>query len=248
MHGRLLASCVLLFSAVCSMLLHNSKRIIRAPAIASFLPLTVFCFIIISLRISGARPPLSTFNLVSQVMSAPQYMEIIFTMESIISWTLHYISKNAYDNCWKAFATFFGLWNLDIFRAFYPQMCISPHMTTLQVIFLEYAIGLYPLFLLGVTFFLVRLYDRGCRIVFCICRPLCACLAHLRRGANVRASLIDAFATFVILAQIKIGYTTFLIIQAMKVFSPYGEHEQYVYIDASVKYGASALCSTSSCV
>ena len=204
--------------------------------LASFLPLTVFCFIIISLRISGARPPLSTFILVSQVMSAPQYMQTMFTPKPYNTWTSQYVSNSAHDNCWKLFATFFGLWNLDVLRVFYPQMCISPHMTTLQVIFLEYAIGLYPLFLLGVTFFLVRLYDRGCRIVFCICRPLCACLAHLRRGANVRASLIDAFATFVILAQIKIGYTTFLIIQTVKVFSPYGEHEQYVYIDASVKY------------
>ena len=204
--------------------------------LASFLPLTVFCFIIISLRISGARPPLSTFILVSQVMSAPQHMQIILRPKLFNTWTSQYVSKSAHDNCWKLFAAFFGLWNLDVLRVFYPQMCISPHMTTLQVIFLEYAIGLHPLFLLGVTFVLVRLYHRGCRIVFYICRPLCACLAHLRRGAHVRASLIDAFVTFVILAQVKIGYTTFLIIQAVKVFSPYGGYKWFVYVNASVKY------------
>ena len=241
--GQLCAQCmdgcgplVYSYSLQCVQCSSSRARESLGLLLALFLPLTVFCFIIISLRISGARPPLSTFILVSQVMSAPQYMQGIFTTKSTVSWFPHYISKSTHDNCWKLFATFFGLWNLDIFRAFYPQMCISPHMTTLQVFFLEYAIGLYPLFLLGVTFFLVRLYDRGCRIVFCICRPLCACLAHLRRGAHVRASLIDAFATFVILAQIKIGYTTFLIIQPVYVFSPYGGHEQYVYIDASVKY------------
>ena len=169
--------------------------------LALFLPLTVFCFIIISLRITGARPPLSTFILVSQVMSAPQCMQVMFTPNT---WMLHYISMSAKDNCSKLFAAFFGLWNLDVLRAFYPQICISPHMTTLQVIFFEYTIGLYPLFLLCVIFFLVRLYDRGCRIVFCICRPLCACLAHLRRGAHIQDSLIEAFATFVILAQSKL--------------------------------------------
>ena len=241
--GQLCAQCmdgcgplVYSYSLQCVQCSSTTVRESLGLLLASFLPLTVFCFIIISLRISGARPPLSTFILVSQVMSAPQYMQTIFTPKPYNTWTSKYVSNSAHDNCWKLFATFFGPWNLDVLRVFYPQMCISPHMTTLQVIFLEYAIGLYPLFLLGVTFFLVRLYDRGCRIVFCICRPLCACLAHLRRGANVRASLIDAFATFVILAQIKIGYTTFLIIQAVKVFSPYGEYEQYVYIDASVKY------------
>ena len=43
-------------------------------------------------------------------------------------------------------------------------------------------------------------------------------------------------ATFVILAQIKIGYTTFLIIQPVYVFSPYGGYKWFVYVDASVKY------------
>ena len=241
--GQLCAQCMdgcgpLVYSYSLQCVQCSSSRVRESLGLllASFLPLTVFCFIIISLRISGARPPLSTFILVSQVMSAPQYMQTMFTPKPYNTWTSQYVSNSAHDNCWKLFATFFGLWNLDVLRVFYPQMCISPHMTTLQVIFLEYAIGLYPLLLLGVTFFLVRLYDRGCRIVFCICRPLCACLAHLRRGANVQASLIDAFATFVILAQIKIGYTTSLIIQPVNVFSPYGEHEQYVYIDASVKY------------
>ena len=238
--GQLCAQCMdgcgpLVYSYSLQCVQCSSSRVRESLGLllASFLPLTVFCFIIISLRISGARPPLSTFILVSQVMSAPQCMQVMFTPNT---WMLHYISMSAKDYCSKLFGAFFGLWNLDVLRAFYPQICISPHMTTLQVIFFEYTIGLYPLFLLVVTFFLVRLYDRGCGIVFCICRPLCTCLAHLRRGANVQASLIDAFATFVILAQIKIGYTTFLIIQAMKVFSPYGGHEQYVYVDASVKY------------
>ena len=43
---------------------------------ASFIPLTVFCLMIIFFRISGTRPPLSTFILVSQVMAAPQYMQL----------------------------------------------------------------------------------------------------------------------------------------------------------------------------
>ena len=211
--GQLCAQCMdgcgpLVYSYSLQCVQCSSSRVRESLGLllASFLPLTIFCFIIISLRITGARPPLSTFILVSQVMSLPQYIQITLTYHI---GTSQYVSKSAHNNCLKLFATFFGLWNLDVLRAFYPQMCISPHMTTLQVIFLEYAIGLYPLFLLGVTFFLVRLYDRGCRIVFCICRPLCACLAHLRRKVDVQASLIDAFATFIILAQSSIsGITT----------------------------------------
>ena len=162
--GQLCAQCMdgcgpLVYSYSLQCVQCSSSRVRESLGLllASFFPLTVFCFIIISLRISGARPPLSTFILVSQVMSAPQCMQTMFTPKPYNTWTSQYVSNSAHDNCWKLFATFVGPWNLDVLRAFYPQMCISPHMTTLQAIFLEYAIGLYPLFLLGVTFFLVRL-------------------------------------------------------------------------------------------
>ena len=167
--------------------------------LASFLPLAVFCVTIITLRISGARPPMSTFILVCQIMSAPQYMFLVFTPLPYSTFTSRFITKTDHDTCWMLFATFFGLWNLDIGRSFYPQMCLSQHMSTLQAQFLEYLIALFPLAILIFIIFSVKLYDHDCRIMFCICKPLYSCLARLRRTINVRNSLVDAFATFIIL-------------------------------------------------
>ena len=48
--------------------------------------------------------------------------------------------------------------------------------------------------------------------------------------------LVDIQTLLERVQQVKIGCTTFLKLLPVNVFSPYGEHEQYVYIDASVKY------------
>ena len=199
---------------------------------ASFIPLTVFCLMIIFFRISGTRPPLSTFILVSQVMAAPQYMQSRLYDE----WTQKYVSQRVHNNCWKMYETFFGIWNLDFFRSLYPPMCLSPHMVSLQAAFLEYSIGLYPLLVLAVIYVLVKVYDHGCEAALWNCRPVRVCFASFRRNVDIRASLVDAFATFLILSYVKIGYTTFLILQPTIVFTPDGAYKLYVYVDASVEY------------
>ena len=192
-----------------------------------------FCLIIITLRISGARPPMNTFILVSQVMSAPQYLFLAFVPKHHKT---PYVSKTVHDDCWKLFATFFGLWNLDICRSCFPSICLSANMTTLQAQFLEYIIALFPLTILLVVFFSVKLYDRGCRIIFCVCRPVHSCFAHLRRTIDVRTSLIDAFATSIILSLSKIGYTSFRILQPVYVYSPDGRYSVFAFNDPSIKY------------
>ena len=200
--------------------------------LALFIPLTGLCLIIITLRISGARPPMSSFILVSQVMSAPRYLQLIFVPTQV---SLH-VQKKARIVCWKIFATFFGLWNLDICRAFYPYICFSSHMSTIQAQFLEYTIALFPLSLLIAIYFCVKLYDRGCMVVFCLCRPVHSCLARLRRTIDIQTSLIDAFATFIILSQNKIGHISFLILQPAYVYHPYGNYSVFSYTDPSLKY------------
>ena len=53
-------------------------------------------------------------------------MSPLHTPKPYNTWTSKYVSNSAHDNCWKLFATFFGPWNLDVLRVFYPLMCISP--------------------------------------------------------------------------------------------------------------------------
>ena len=201
-----------------------------------FLLLTVFCLTIITLRISVAKPPMSTFVLVCQVMSAPQYMSLIFVPYKTSQVSSKLLHGSVRGTCWKLFTLFFGIWNLDILRSVFPHMCLSKQMSTLQAKYLEYVIALFPLATLLIVYFCIKLYNRGYRIISCLCRPMLSCLARLRQTVNVQSSLIDAFATFIILSVNKIGYTSFIILQPAHVFSPNGSYSLYTYIDPTVEY------------
>ena len=199
--------------------------------VASFVPLTLFCLGIIVFRISATKPPWDIFIFVSQILANPQYMQII---QPTAQYRKIFLPKTVHDMCWKLFATFFGVWNLDFFRSFYPPLCLSSHMTSLQATFLEYTIGLYPLLMIVVIYVIVQLYDHRCTRVRHNCR-LCCCVPLLRMF-DIRSSLIDAFATFLVLAYVKIGYTSVSILEPTIVYTPDGAYKLYVYFDASMEY------------
>ena len=205
--------------------------------LASFLPLTVFCLTIIILRISVARPPLSTFVLVSQVMASPQYLSLLFAPGQDKSVASPYAAKQQRSICWKLFASFFGIWNMDMFRSFYPQMCLSPHMSTMQAKMFEYLIALFPLAILFLVYALVNVYYRyGYRIIACVCRPVVFGLTRLIQTIDIKTSLVDAFATFIILSVIKTGYTSFIILQPVNIFTPDGNYTTTAYADPLLTY------------
>ena len=154
--GRLCSQCmddhgppVYSYGIQCTQCHSSVARDSIAVFLVTFILLTLFCLAIITLRISGAKPPISTFILVCQVMSGSRYILLTLAQGHYNS----YASKRVHEICWKIFATFFGLWNLDICRSCLPQICLSPNMTTLQAQLLEYVIAFFPLTILIVVFF-----------------------------------------------------------------------------------------------
>ena len=100
-----------------------------------------------------------------------------------------------------ALISLFGIWNLDFFRLVYTPFCLHPHTNTLQVLALDYIIAVYPLLLITLSYLLVLLYDRNVRLIVCLWKPL---FIRFRRQWNIRSSLVDAFATFLLLSYVKI--------------------------------------------
>ena len=187
-----------------------------------FFSLTLFCFLVIVCRISAARPPFSTFVLISQVYAAPFQLQVLSVFPLVVSVNIYEI--------------FFGVWNLNIFRPFYHSLCLTPRMSNLQAAVLQYSIGFYPLLLLALILALVRLRDSGCRGIVWICRPIHWCLARFRKNFNIRSSLTDAFSTFIILSYIKIGYTSIYILVPARVYQPDGSSHWYSYAEPSMRY------------
>ena len=133
-------------------------------------------------------------------------------------------------------ATVYGPWNLDFFRALYHPKCISPHINFLNASLIDGAIGLYPLVLVAVLYTFVTLRDRGCKIIAQMWKPFHYLLARFQSRINLKISLVDTFATLLLLSYMKIGYAALYILTPSRLWSPDGSHIWVVYIDPSLQY------------
>ena len=103
---------------------------------------------------------------------------------------------------------------------------------------LEYIVAVYPLLLTLVIYVCVEMYDSGIRVVVCVWRPFHVCFAHFRRRWNPKGSIINTFATFLLLSysklltvSYKLLYSSTLYNNAGKTFGPV-----VLYYNASIEY------------
>ena len=206
----------------------------------AFLPLTLFYIIVITLRVSGTSAPMNAFVLVCQMIATPVYLNSLSVHHHYHYHTQIFDSGNKHFGLLLLFSVvlpLYGIWNLDFFRLLYPPFCLHPRMTTLQALALDYAIAVYPLVLIVLSYILVELHDRF-ELLVRLWRPFHWCFARLRRQWNIRASLIDAFATFLLLSYVKLLSVSYYLLAPVQLFDKYGEvlNKRYLYFDATVEY------------
>lgn len=135
----------------------------------------------------------------------------------------------------RVLATVYGIWNLDFFRTVIPPICLP--FTTLQIIALDYILAIYPLVLLLIFFALITAYERGVGVIVRILRPLHQFSARFRRQWYIKHSVIDAFASFIMLSYMKILYTSSDLLVSTNVYDVYGVWKgYYLFIDPSIAY------------
>ena len=138
----------------------------------------------------------------------------------------------------RSILSFFMIWNLDFFRVLYSPFCIHPDMSSIQVLALDYMIGVYPLLLIFLTYILVALHDRY-SIVVRMCRPMYRVFMCVQKKWDIRGSLVQAFATFLLLSYVKILNVSFDLLFPVRLRDTKGEilnNETYLYNDAEVVY------------
>ena len=155
----------------------------------TYLPLTLFYFIVIMFRISATSGLLVGYVTISQMLTA-----------GIITWLLE-ISNT--PKLGKMFVFFISVWNLDFLRSVIPPFCISPNLSSLHVLYLDYLVAVYPLFLIFITYIAVKLHDRFELFVW-FCKPLYICFHKFRKEWDIKTSLVASFATFYLLSYVKI--------------------------------------------
>ena len=209
---------------------HSYKNWVKYIAIA-FGPLTVFFIIVIVCRISATSAKLNAFILINQILASPAEIRVsLATMANNPRTPLEQVVTHTVS-------TLSGIWNLDFFRTFYDPFCLHPDMSPLLVLALDYIVAAYPLVLIVITYTLVELHDRNIRIVVLLWKPFHRCFSRFRRQWNIRTSLIDAFATFILLSCVKFLSVTFDLLAPIRLFNSYGESlDQYrLYYDSTVE-------------
>ena len=191
----------------------------------SFIPLTVFYIIVLVFKLNANSPTLHGFILYAQLISAP------FVIRELV--------KSSFDEyiVVQVLATLYGIWNLDFFRTLYPDVCLR--VTTLWALSLDYAIAFYPLLLIFLTCIVFKLHSYGCRVILVIAFLIRKCLLILRKDSlwNERASMIDVFATFLLLSYGRIMSVSLNLLTYTSAVNPQGiTVGRYLFYDATYQF------------
>ena len=160
---------------------------------------------------------MNLFILFCQIVSSPAVM-------SIFSIFVHFSKKHPADPdvnlviSVKVLATIYGIWNLDFFRTIYEPFCLHPNMSVFQVMSLDYAIAVYPMFLICLTYLLIKFHDKF-NIVQLLWKPAAWLITHFSHQWRVSNSLIEAFGTFILLSYVKITNISFDILMPVQLYN-----------------------------
>ena len=198
--------------------------------VVGFLPLTIFFVIVINLHINATSPSMNAFLLACQVLTSPMQVRIV---SSAISDSGHFWAR------WPVsiLESLHGFWNLDFFRTLYPRFCLYPSMSTLQALALDYIIAMYPLLLTVITYTLVELHNRNCKVIVCLWKPFRICFARFQRQWDIQTSLIEVFASFLLFSYVKFLSVSFDFLLPVYLYNVHGDSmEPYLYFDGTVEY------------
>ena len=190
-----------------------------------FVPLTVFYFFVVFFNINVTSSHMHGFVLFSQVLSVPALVRIILL--AIEGFPL-------FVKALKFTEPLYSLWNLDIFRSILPDICLN--VGTLDMFALDACLAVYPLLLIIVSYLLIELYDRNVYCIVFIWKPFRMLFRLYRKKWAVRTSVIDSFATFFILSNIKVLSVVVDLILFTPVYELHSSRSHYrLYYNSNVK-------------
>ena len=200
----------------------------------ALLPLTVFYFLVVIFKFNLASSRLNGIIFVLQCILSSVQMRVLegfFFAES---------NKHILIG-FKIIMSIVGFVNLDFFRTVYPYFCLHPKLNILHVVSLDYIVALYPFLLIFLTYVLVNMHDSNYRVIVWAWKPFKQCLSRYQRQTNVQSSLIEVFATFLLLSNVKILGLCFDLTGASRVYDATGleQTKSYLIYDASIEYFSS---------
>ena len=167
-----------------------------------YIPITIFLVAIVLFAISIVSAPMNAFIFFSQITTGG-YVNVAF-VGTILSAQGNLTTLYRTPTVINVVSGFYNVWNLNFFNNIIPPFCVSEHLTKLQSFELEYAKVIYPLLLIIMLYVGISSHGRNFRpLVYCW-KPFHKYFVYFRRSIDSRTSVIDAFATFLLLSYVKL--------------------------------------------
>ena len=200
--------------------------------LSAYLPLTFFYFVILCFKVSFYSSHLQGYIIYSQIIAWPPFVRSVYL-----------ISSKPVSRLTKFLGSIYGIWNLDFFRTYNTGICLQTDNLTTTA--LDLTVAVYPLLLMALTYMLIGLHDSNYKLFVILGNPFRAFFSTFRRNWDIRTSTVDAFATFLILANMKCLIVCFDLLVPVKVyhFVTPELHVNYtwqLYYDATVPYFSAA--------
>ena len=193
--------------------------------LAGFGPLTFFYVFIVVFNINITSSRLNGVVLFSQAITMPALARMIL---------LTFVTRPDILRIVRLAFPLYSFWNLDFFRTIIPDICMN--ITTLQALALDYAIAIYPLFLIILSYVLIVLYDRDIGLLIYMWRPFHKVFGTFKRNWDIRTSIIDSFTTFFLLSYVKVLSVSSDLLIYIRIHSLDGKSSLRLFYDPTLHY------------
>ena len=135
----------------------------------------------------------------------------------------------------KCALTLSAVWSFDALPFISHALCISKHMEEINILYLEFIATIYPFILLLLTYALMKLHSKNCRLIVTLWRMLSRLFVQFYRAWDPTSSTIQAFASLFFLSYAKLSYLIWGAFAWNNNLTTSG-HRQIFYIDPNVPY------------
>ena len=210
--------------------------------LAELVPIVVFFIIVAFFNISMTSASMNAFVFFSQIVTVPYFHNPYALMFGYMFFP--------YMKVLEALIAFpYAIWNLNFFAtAAIPGFCLHESLGTLEVLALKYLNAFLPILLIFLCYILIKLYDCNCRAIRFMWYPFRKCLKKIYKNREPKTSIINVFATFLLLSYSKILYVSFSLFAYVSVRDAHTNdiiNGPVFYFDASVSifHGKYAILS-----
>ena len=214
---------------------HSYKNWLYYLTVSLILP-SIFFVLIIIFHIGITSAPANGFIFFSQVITLP--LEVLFIDGG---WRMiefyHPNLKLNHGYFTNILLHPYRLWSLDFSSIFHYDFCFKEHLKNINGFVLHYVSAVLPLIVLLAAYTVITLHDRNCRIIVHLWKPFCLLCVKLRRKWHGKTSIIDVFATFILLSYTKFVRVSIAILTPSLVQNISGHHiETILNYDPTIRF------------